>query len=208
MSLSSFSGPLYSNATTSKVLSPSDVEPFLSDLAHRFEPENEIDGILGPVVCQLLFHESLARPDGVGGGDAIWRSIIGGLEALVSVKSIAAMLTRLPEWKPEHATAASFEKVTLMGPICRLGVFGKEWESIAKVYFSEPEKQSKSDVESSNANLRNTMKSLQVGDDFLLIRYVANMHYRHPFSPFSTRLSEHLRQLAKVFCNTSRLQYP
>lgn len=116
-----------STSTSLNVLNASDVENFLQDLARRFEPDNEIDDVLGPVVRHLLFHMSLWRPEGLGGGDASWRGVISGLEALVSVKSIAVMITRMPEWIPANATAASFEKITLMGPLCRLGVFAREW---------------------------------------------------------------------------------
>jgi ubiquitin conjugation factor E4 B len=117
-------------STSTNILGPSDIEAFLQDLARRFEPDNEIDDILGPVVRQLLFHESLWRPEGLGGGDAGWRGVVSGLEALVAIKSIAVMITRMPEWMPANATAASFEKVTLLGPLCRLGVFGREWVSL------------------------------------------------------------------------------
>lgn len=129
LSLSSLSAPLISSTTNPNTLGPSEIEPFLQDLTRRFEPENELDGILGPVVRLLLFHISLFRPEGLGGGDSIWRGVIGGLEALVSVKSIAVMITRLPEWLPANVTASNFERVTLMGPLCRLGVFGREWVS-------------------------------------------------------------------------------
>lgn len=118
------------STSSTNILGPSDIESFLQDIARRFEPDNEIDDILGPVVRQLLFHESLWRPEGLGGGDASWRGVVSGLEALVSVKSIAVMITRMPEWMPANATAASFEKVTLLGPLCRLGVFGREWASL------------------------------------------------------------------------------
>lgn len=67
------------------------------------------------------------RHEGIGGGDSSWRSVVHGVEALVSIKSIAVMFTRLPEWNPGDATAAMFERVSLMGPLCRLGVFSKEW---------------------------------------------------------------------------------
>jgi ubiquitin conjugation factor E4 B len=120
-------------STSTNILGPSDIEAFLQDLARRFEPDNEIDDILGPVVRQLMFHESLWRPEGLGGGDASWRGVVSGLEALVAVKSIAVMITRMPEWMPANATAASFEKVTLLGPICRLGVFGREWVSLRRM---------------------------------------------------------------------------
>lgn len=130
LSLSSLSAPLLSNTSANaSSLSPSDTDQFLQDLARRFEPDNEMDEILGPVVRQLLFHESLFRPEGLGGGDASWRGVISGLEVLVSVKSIATMITRMEEWNPQDATAATFERVSLLGPICRLGVFSLEWVS-------------------------------------------------------------------------------
>ncbi|KAF7987086.1 hypothetical protein HWV62_255 [Athelia sp. TMB] len=161
LSLSSLSAPLASSSSVNTTISPSEIDTFLQDLARRFEPDNELDEILGPVVAQLLYHPSLWRPEGLGGGDASWRGVVGGLEALVSVKAIAIMITRLPSWIPEGVTAASFERVTLLGPLCRLGVFGREWPSIAQAYFSEPEKRSRTDVDSSNASLRGTLKSLQ-----------------------------------------------
>jgi ubiquitin conjugation factor E4 B len=127
LSLSAFSTPLSASSFPDHVLTPMEVEPFLQDLARRFEPDGEIDGVLGPVVRQLLFHESLLRPDGLGGGDSSWRSVVAGVEALVSIKSIAGMFTRLDDWNPLGATAPTFEKVALMGPLCRLGVFSREW---------------------------------------------------------------------------------
>ena len=132
LSLSALSAPLLSSPSSNpNTLSPSDVEQFLQDIARRFEPDNEIDGILGPVVRELLFHESLFRPEGLGGGDGIWRGVVSGLEVLVSIKSIAVMITRMPEWIPEHATAPVFERVSLLGPLCRLGVFSAEWVGVS-----------------------------------------------------------------------------
>ena len=130
VALSTLSAPLLSiSGSTQYALEPSDVEPFLQDLARRFEPDNEIDEILGPVVRALCFHESLSRPEGLAGGDASWRGVIGGLEALVNVKSIANMIPRLPEWNPPNAVAANIETLSLFGPLLRLGVFDREWVS-------------------------------------------------------------------------------
>ncbi|KAJ3770697.1 ubiquitin conjugation factor E4 [Lentinula raphanica] len=162
LSLSALSTPLYTNNnTSSNTLSPSDIEQFLQDLARRFEPDNELEDVLGNVVRQLLFHESLLRPDGLSGAVTTWRGVVGGLEALVSVKGIAVMITNMPEWNPLNANAANFETLSLMGPLCRLGVFTREWPIIAQNYFSEPEKRSPQDLESSYASLRGTLKSLQ-----------------------------------------------
>ena len=88
--------------------------------------------------------------------------MIAGLEALVSIKPIAIMITRLDEWNPKNATAASIERVSLMGPLCRLNVFGHEWPTIPETYFGDLDKRSRADVESSTASLRGTLKSLQV----------------------------------------------
>ncbi|KAF5369482.1 hypothetical protein D9758_002753 [Tetrapyrgos nigripes] len=162
LSLSALSIPLLSSPSASpNTLTPSDIEQFLQDLALRFEPDNEIDGVLAPVVRQLLFHPSLFRQEGLGGGDASWRGVVGGLEALVSVKSIAAMITRMEEWIPENVPAPAFEVRSLMGPLCRLSVFSREWPGISQTYFSDPDKRSRDDVESSYASLRGTLKSLQ-----------------------------------------------
>ncbi|KAG6909123.1 hypothetical protein DXG01_001875 [Tephrocybe rancida] len=162
LSLSTLSGPLLSTPTASpNSLTPSDIEQFLQDLARRFEPDNELDGVLGPVVKALLFHESLFRPEGLGGGDASWRGVVGGLEVLVSIKAIAVMITRMEEWNPVNATAPTFERTSLFGPLCRLGVFSREWPALGQSYFSDPDKRSRDDVESSFASLRGTLKSLQ-----------------------------------------------
>ncbi|KAF5338878.1 hypothetical protein D9611_008795 [Ephemerocybe angulata] len=162
LSLSALSAPMYSSPESSPTtLQPSEIEQFLQDLARRFEPDNEIDAVLGPVVKRLLWHESLVKPDGISGHDAGWRGVIGGLEALVSVKPIAAMITRMDDWIPQSANARTFEQVSLMGPLCRLGLFGREWPNISKTYFTEPEKRSREDVDSSFATLRGTLKSLQ-----------------------------------------------
>ncbi|KAI5989101.1 ubiquitin elongating factor core-domain-containing protein [Pisolithus albus] len=152
LSLSMLSSPLTSSSPADNALDPVEVELFLQDLARRFEPDNEIDSVLGPVVLQLL---STRR------GDSSWRAVVTGVETLVRVKSIAVMFTRLPEWNPPHATAASIETLSMMGPLCRLGVFSREWPYIAKTYFSEPNNRSRSDIESSYASLRGTVKSLQ-----------------------------------------------
>ncbi|KAI6042671.1 ubiquitin elongating factor core-domain-containing protein [Pisolithus marmoratus] len=160
LSLSALSSPLASSSPTANALDPTEVGPFLQDLARRFEPDNEIDNVLGPVARQLLLH-TLLRPEGIGGSDSSWRAVVSGVEALVSVKSIAVMFTRLPEWNPPHATAASIETLSMMGPLCRLGVFSREWPYIAQTYFSEPSERSRSDIESSYASLRGTVKSLQ-----------------------------------------------
>ncbi len=195
LSISAFSAPLLSGPSTSpNRLAPTDVDQFLQDIARRFEPDDELEGVLGPVVRQLLFHPSLFRPEGLGGGDSGWRSVIGGLEALVSVKPIAIMITKMEDWNPPAATAYNFEITSLMGPLCRLGVFPREWPGIAKSYFSEPEKRSRNDIESSYSSLRGTLKSLQVYGVLLSneLRCLSLLSSRH-YTGYSIRWLELLR---------------
>ncbi|KZT25406.1 hypothetical protein NEOLEDRAFT_1133784 [Neolentinus lepideus HHB14362 ss-1] len=161
LSLSSLSAPLLSSSSPRSTLGPSDIELFLHDLVRRFEPDGELESVLGPVVQHLLWHECLFRPGGIGGGDSSWRGVLGGLEALVAVKPIAVMITKMEAWNPPNATAPTIETVSLMGPLLRLGVFEREWPQIASSYFSEPEKRTRPDVETSFASLRGTLKSLQ-----------------------------------------------
>ncbi|KAG1809022.1 ubiquitin elongating factor core-domain-containing protein [Suillus variegatus] len=146
LSLSALSTPLYASTTTSQTtLAPTEVQLFLQDLVVRFA--DPVRGIGG------------------SGGDSAWRGVIGGMEALVGVKPIAEMITRMPQWLGEgfgvEVTAANFERLSLMGPLLRLGTFSREWPGIAQIYFSEPTKRSRADVDSSNASLRGTLKSLQ-----------------------------------------------
>ncbi|KIY45637.1 hypothetical protein FISHEDRAFT_48948 [Fistulina hepatica ATCC 64428] len=159
MALPTYAAPL--SSAPEMLLSGGDLELFLQDLARRFTPDNEIDGILGPVVHSLLFNDCLALEEGVGGADASWRAVLSGLEALVSVKSIAVMITRLPSWNPPEATASNFERMSLMGPLCRLNVFGGEWPGVTRSYFTEPYKRSQADIDSSFASLRGTLNTLQ-----------------------------------------------
>ncbi|KAI0712081.1 ubiquitin elongating factor core-domain-containing protein [Earliella scabrosa] len=156
MSLSALSGPYLSSSSTN-LLDSSEIEAFLQDLVRRFEPEGDLDGVLGPVVVKLCCHESLnvgfASADG-------WRGVISGLEALVSVKAIANMITRLPEWNPD-VPAPEFEVKSLMGRLLRLGVFHREWPSISSSYFSNHETRPQGEISSAIASLRGTLKTLQ-----------------------------------------------
>ena len=83
--------------------------------------------MLGDVIKFTLWDPCLARPEGLGGADAGWRRVMSGLEALVSVKPIAVAITKMPEWIPMDAKPQTLELTSLLGPLLRLGVFGKEW---------------------------------------------------------------------------------
>jgi ubiquitin conjugation factor E4 B len=137
VSRSSFSDPLISTSSTSSLtLTPSEVETLLQDLARRFEPDNEIDGVLGPVARLLFFHEALLRPEGLIDAVSEWRRVASAIEAFVSVKGIGAMVTRMEEWLPPATSGAMFETTSLMGPLCRLGILGGDWVRSSCIFYS------------------------------------------------------------------------
>ncbi|KAF8510860.1 ubiquitin elongating factor core-domain-containing protein [Gautieria morchelliformis] len=162
LSLSSLFSPLSGpSSSASQVLLPTDLPELFTDLSSRFLDDG-LEEIVGPIIRLLCFHPSLQRPEGLGGGDVAWRSIISALDCLVGVKGVASVITRFDEWCPQNASPAQFEHVSLMGPLLRLGVFNREWPQIAATYFSDPLKRSRQDVDTSNASLRGTLKSLQM----------------------------------------------
>ncbi|OBZ71580.1 Ubiquitin conjugation factor E4 [Grifola frondosa] len=116
--------------------------------------------VLGPVVLQLCFDPSVSKSEGFASGDA-WRGVISGFEALISVKAIAVVITRLPHWNPENVNAVQFERASLLGPLLGLGVFEREWPSIAKTYYANAEARPQGEITSATASLRGTLKSLQ-----------------------------------------------
>jgi ubiquitin conjugation factor E4 B len=156
-----------------------EIPQLLQDVVHRFDSEDGLAEVLGPVVLKLLTHPSLLREEGLAASDPQWRGVLTGLEALVAHKQIAIMITKMDEWNPADATAVTFETRSLMGPLLRLNVFSREWVSgtfnidsyraeailqpyITKMYFTNMENRPAVDVESSRSSLRGTLKSLQV----------------------------------------------
>lgn len=128
LSLSPLFSPLSVPSSSSQVLMATDLVDLFTDLSSRFLDDG-LEEIVGPIIRLLCFHPSLERPEGLGGGDSVWRSVLAALETLVSVKGVASVITRLDEWCPVNADPAQFEHRSLMGPLLRLGVFNREWVS-------------------------------------------------------------------------------
>ena len=127
----SSSSPLHSGPDSAFTLSPTEVGPFLTDVCRRFESDG-LEDILGEVITSIAHSEATTLPEGLGGSNNQWRNVLGALEGLAGIKPIAIVFTRLPQWNPP-ATAPDFEKVSLMGPIARMSVFGREWA--CRIYF-------------------------------------------------------------------------
>ncbi|KAF8501083.1 ubiquitin elongating factor core-domain-containing protein [Russula emetica] len=162
LSLSTLSTGMYGGSTpTPNSLLDFEIPQLLQDVVYRFDSEDGLAEVLGPVVIKLLTHPSLFREEGLAASDPQWRGVLTGLEALVSHKQIANMITKMDEWNPADATAVTFETKSLMGPLLRLNVFSREWPYITKMYFSNMDNRPAVDVESSRSSLRGTLKSLQ-----------------------------------------------
>lgn len=128
LSLSTLSTGMYGGSTpTPNSLVDFEIPQLLQDVIHRFDSEDGLAEVLGPVVIKLLTHPSLFREEGLAASDPQWRGVLTGLEALVSHKQIANMITKMDEWNPADATAVDFETRSLMGPLLRLNVFSREW---------------------------------------------------------------------------------
>lgn len=134
LSLSSLTSPPFAPSSSVEVFAPADLVDLFTDLSARFLGDG-LEDIVAPLLRLLCFHESLQRPEGLGGGDAAWRAVVAGLECLVGVKGVATVITRVEEWCPEDADAADLERRSLMGPLLRLGVFNREWVC---AYSSDP----------------------------------------------------------------------
>lgn len=131
LSLSSFAAsPYASSGPAGSSLSPSEIESLLSDIVWRFDPDGELESVLGPVVIGLLHHECLFSPEGIASADSLWRGVVGGLEVLVANKSVVKMMCMMEEWCANDADAPNVERASLLGPLLRLNVFPTEWVSI------------------------------------------------------------------------------
>ncbi|KAG1857712.1 ubiquitin elongating factor core-domain-containing protein [Suillus subalutaceus] len=103
--------------------------------------KDELLNTLSTIIHTLVAHSLIMPSEGISGsgGNSAWHGVIGGMEALVGVKPIADMITK-------NAAMAR-----------------RGFQGIVQIYFSDPTKHSRvdADVESLNASLRGTLKSLQ-----------------------------------------------
>ncbi|KAF8315752.1 ubiquitin elongating factor core-domain-containing protein [Cantharellus anzutake] len=159
------SGPLLSSNASVTTLESYEVEPFIQDLARRFEEDpSDLESTFCDVVQSGIIPIIFKDENGLGStvtGPTSWRAAVTAMETLVSVKSIAAMMTRLPSWCPPSASAHMIERMSLLGPIARLGVFSREWPALTETSFSKLESRPREEAEASKTNFRQTLRHLQ-----------------------------------------------
>jgi len=95
LSLSSLASPLFTPSSSGKVFAPADLVDLFTDISARFLDDG-LEDIVAPLLRLLCFHESLQRPEGLG-GESAWRAVVAGFECLVSVKGVATVITRVEE---------------------------------------------------------------------------------------------------------------
>ncbi|CAE7116128.1 unnamed protein product [Rhizoctonia solani] len=153
-SLLSLSSAPLNAGSTALGLGAGDVEAFIGDLAKRFVDDG-LDEIFGPIITMVI---GALPAEGLGSGGSEWRAVVGALEALVSDKHIATTFSRLPSWLPQDLAAYNIEFNSLLGPLARMGIFGREWPDLAKSYYPEPDKRQN---EAAETTLRATLVNLQ-----------------------------------------------
>jgi ubiquitin conjugation factor E4 B len=138
--------PLGSSVSTS--LQPHEVEPFIRDLAKRFEGD-DLESTFGESLVNEIVAVITKDTGGLASsslGTQSWRAGVSALDALTAVKSLAAMvrfsclqylyakphaslsqIPRLSTWVLPPLTGPTLEHRSLIGPIARLGIFAREW---------------------------------------------------------------------------------
>ncbi|KAF8305671.1 hypothetical protein DL93DRAFT_2089352 [Clavulina sp. PMI_390] len=153
--------PLGSSVSTS--LQAHEVEPFIRDLAKRFDGD-DLESTFGEALVNELMGVIIRDKGGLASsslGIQSWRAGVSAMEALSAVKPLAAMIPRLPGWVNPQATGPTIELLSIIGPIARLGIFAREWPTIAEAYYSNPERRTRDEVDAANNTLRNTLQTVQ-----------------------------------------------
>ncbi|KAJ1303373.1 hypothetical protein OPQ81_011567 [Rhizoctonia solani] len=156
-SLLSLSSAPLNAGTTALGLGAGDVEAFIGDLAKRFVDDG-LEEIFGSIITMVV---GALPAEGLGSGASEWRAVVGALEALVSDKNVAAVFPRLPNWLPEGVAPQDVEFASLLGPLARMGIFGREWPALAQSYYPEPDKRTAQNAEAVDTTLRATLVNLQ-----------------------------------------------
>ncbi|KAG8733450.1 hypothetical protein FRC11_006177 [Ceratobasidium sp. 423] len=156
-SLLSLSSAPLNAGSTALGLGAGDMEAFIGDLAKRFADDG-LDEIFGPIITMVV---GALPAEGLGSGGSEWRAVVGALEALVSDKNVAMAFPRLPNWLPEGVAPHNVEFASLLGPLARMGIFGREWPALAQSYYPEPDKRTAQSAEAVETTLRATLVNLQ-----------------------------------------------
>lgn len=154
----------------------SEVEPFLIDIAKRFDKDG-LEDVLGGVVRLVVFSPSLAGgmvhttatlPMSIS--PTSWRSSVSALQCLFSIKQIAAMITGLPEWNPpvrdkDTTTGVKngkeHEVGSILGMVMRLGIFARDWPAVLVGYYKDFDTMTASNREASDATLKSSLSFLR-----------------------------------------------
>ncbi|KAK9722707.1 Ubiquitin conjugation factor E4 [Basidiobolus ranarum] len=126
---------------------------FLEELSIRFQDDG-IEEVLGPAftgISAVMRSQTLLSD---------FRTPLRTLSILTSIKPLAALIPKMPNWNPGNLPSKTLELVTLLGPFFKLSVFPEDDPSIADLYFSNPSTKTHADIQSSMISLRGTLQNL------------------------------------------------
>ncbi|KAI8149698.1 ubiquitin elongating factor core-domain-containing protein [Fennellomyces sp. T-0311] len=127
---------------------------YLVELVARFADDG-LDAILGSAL--VIISQRLRNADVLGD----YKPSLQTLTYLCENKTVAAMITTLPEFDPVDATARSIEEVSLLGPFFRLSAYPDSAPKVAENFFKNAEERYSADLESCMNGLRGTVHNIQ-----------------------------------------------
>jgi len=166
-------GSVSSRPATS--LQTNDFPSLLQDLGARFTPsaandfEGGLEDIIEPMITSLGRSLLQNKIDIGGGGNqsaANWRTIVGAIQSLTEIKTVAGTLVETKSWDTTTtpgpmSSAPMVEFYSLLGPFIRLSTFGDSFAAIPTSYFPDPETMGRGNIESAQTSLRGTLNNVQ-----------------------------------------------
>ncbi|CDH50642.1 ubiquitin conjugation factor e4 [Lichtheimia corymbifera JMRC:FSU:9682] len=90
-----------------------------------------------------------------------YKSSLRALTNLCENKTIAGMITSLPEFDPSHAAAHNIENISLLGPFLSLTAYPDRSSKVAENFFQNAEERYSADIESCMNGIRATIHNIQ-----------------------------------------------
>ncbi|KAL9938868.1 hypothetical protein V8E36_002587 [Tilletia maclaganii] len=86
-----------------------------------------------------------------------WRVHSNAIAEVVAHKQVAEMITSLESFNPADATAPSFERDSLLGPILRLSAFTYSFPSVTRQFFSNIKGRPRAEMENNYVTVRGSL---------------------------------------------------
>ncbi|KAI9321206.1 ubiquitin elongating factor core-domain-containing protein [Dichotomocladium elegans] len=128
---------------------------YLTELVERFKEDEGLDSIIG--AAMVIISNRLDKMTMLDD----YKPSLRALTYLSENKTIAAMLTSLPEFVPAHAAANNIEDISLLGPFLGLSGYPDRAPKVAEKFFTNAEERYSADIESCMNGIRGTVHNIQ-----------------------------------------------